>query len=109
VHERFHIGIVFFKEAMPTAIRYVLETIIHVATTAFGVAMIIYGLELADTTWTHIIPTLGIPVGLQYVPFGLSGGLIILFSLNHLADLFVNGLPPDMLGSKNPSEEGASE
>ncbi|MDJ0684447.1 MAG: TRAP transporter small permease [Alphaproteobacteria bacterium] len=98
VHERFHIGLVFFKEAMPKRIQFSLEIIIHLATSGFALAMIVYGLQLAETTWSHTIPTLGLPTGLQYIPFGLSGALIILFSANHLVKLFTEGLPPDALG-----------
>ena len=98
VHERFHIGIVLFKEAMPRTIRFGLEIIIHVAVAGFAVAMIIYAGQLAETTWSHTIPTLNLPRGLQYVPFVLSGALIILFSANHLVRLFADGLPPDTLG-----------
>lgn len=104
VHERFHIGIVFFKDAMPPAIRVVLEVIIHVGTAGFALAMILYGGQLAETTWNHTIPTLNLPRGLQYVPFVLSGVLIILFSANHLVRLFVDGLPPTALGGKDDSE-----
>lgn len=106
VHERFHIGIVFFKEAMPRRVRFALEVLIHLATSAFALAMIVYGLQLAETTWTHTIPTLGLPTGLQYVPFALSGVLIILFSANHLVALLANGLPPEEPRSGEP-EPGA--
>ncbi|MEM1287844.1 MAG: TRAP transporter small permease [Pseudomonadota bacterium] len=107
VHERFHIGIVFFKEAMPRPIRFTLEAVIHLATAGFAVAMIIYAGQLADTTWSHTIPTLNLPRGLQYVPFVLSGGLIILFSANHLTRLFAEG-PPDAVLGPTDAESGSA-
>lgn len=104
VHERFHIGIVFFKDAMPDTIRFALEIMIHLATASFAAAMIVYSGQLAETTWSHTIPTLNLPRGLQYVPFVLSGVLIILFSANHVARLFVDGLPPVTLAGKDTQD-----
>ena len=104
VHERFHIGIVVFKEAMPDPVRFGLEMVIHLAVASFAVAMIIYAGRLAETTWSHTIPTLNLPRGLQYVPFVLSGALIILFSANHLVRLFADGLPSKALGRHDPAK-----
>lgn len=108
VHERFHIGIVFFKEAMPRPVRFGLEVVIHLAVAGFALAMIVHGGALARTTWSHTIPTLDLPRGLQYVPFVLSGALIILFSLNHLVRLFADGLPPRALDPDAPRTGAAS-
>ena len=108
VHERFHIGIVFFKEAMPRPVQYALEVVIHLSVAGFALAMIVYGGQLAETTWSHVIPTLNMPRGLQYVPFVLSGALIILFSLNHLVRLFADGLPPPALDPDAPKVGAAS-
>ncbi|MBV6656533.1 MAG: TRAP transporter small permease [Devosiaceae bacterium] len=105
VHERFHIGVVFFKDAMPRPVRFGLEALIHLGTAGFAVAMILYGGQLAETTWSHTIPTLNLPRGLQYVPFVLSGALIILFSASHLARLFAEGPPPPALSGRDGADQ----
>jgi len=84
VRERFHIGLVFFKEALPGPAALLVDMLVHLLVAAFGAAMIWYGAEMAASTWSHVIPTLGLPVGLGYLPFPLSGTLIVLFSLEHL-------------------------
>lgn len=95
VHERFHIGLVFFKEALPRAARFVAEAIIHLSVGGFAVAMIVHGADLAEKTWSHVIPTLGIGVGWGYLPFPLAGALMVIFSADHLARLFLRGPDAD--------------
>ncbi len=93
VRERLHIGLLFFKEALPERTRRLVDLLVHLLVAAFGAAMIWYGGEMAASTWSHVIPTLGLSVGLGYLPFPLAGTLILLFSLEHLAaDL--RGGPP---------------
>jgi TRAP-type transport system small permease protein len=58
---------------------------LHVLSLLFGAAMLINGFELTHTVWTHSIPTLGISEGLTYLPLVLSGALMVLFAIEHLA------------------------
>ncbi len=88
VRERLHIGLVFFRNALPPGIARLVDMLVHLLVAAFGLAMIWYGGEMAASTWSHVIPTLGLRVGLSYLPFPVAGALILLFSLEHLvADL----------------------
>jgi TRAP-type C4-dicarboxylate transport system permease small subunit len=50
----------------------------------FGIAMAYFGVELAQETWQHVIPTLGISRGYAYVPIALSGVLITGFAIEQL-------------------------
>jgi len=90
VRQQFHIGLVFFKEALPRRAGVIAEALIHLSVAAFSVAMVIYGAALADTTWSHTIPTLGIGTGWSYLPFPVAGILMILFSADHFVRLFVD-------------------
>ncbi len=101
VRERFHIGLVFFKEALPAPAGLLVDMLVHLLVAVFGAAMIWYGAEMAASTWSHVIPTLELPVGASYLPFPISGTLIVLFSLEHmLVDL--RG------GNRAPAARGAS-
>jgi TRAP-type C4-dicarboxylate transport system permease small subunit len=51
----------------------------------FGVAMTIWGSELVALTWEHVIPTLGLPRGIAYVPIPLAGILILGFTIEQIA------------------------
>ncbi len=86
VRERFHLGLVFFKSALPDRLRYIVEIIINLLIGYFGFAMFWYGGQMAMSTWSHVIPTLGLPTGASYLPFPIAGVLILLFSVQHLLD-----------------------
>ncbi len=99
VRERLHIGLVFFKDSLPEPIRRPVDLLVHLVVAAFGLAMIWYGGEMAASTWSHVIPTLGLPVGLGYLPFPLAGLLVVLFSLEHLLADFRGEAPPPAEGT----------
>jgi TRAP-type C4-dicarboxylate transport system permease small subunit len=51
---------------------------------AFGVAMSVYGGQLAVGTWADSTPMIGLPKGLDYVPMIIGGVLIAMFSAEKL-------------------------
>ena len=81
VREGFHIRIGVFVERLPQGVRRPIELGAHLIMVAFGAAMSWYGVELAQATWQHVIPTLGLSRGYAYVPIALSGVLITAFSI----------------------------
>ena len=94
VRQGFHLGLVILRDSLKGRPRVVLELFIHTAVAGFGIAMIVYGLELVRSTWTHVIPTLGLPTGLSYLPFPIAGALIVLFSAAHIAGLLTGHEEP---------------
>lgn len=84
VREGFHIRIAIFVDSLPTRVRHPVLIIAHAVVVAFGIAMAIYGVELARETWQHVIPTLGISRGYAYVPIAISGVLITAFAIEQL-------------------------
>lgn len=84
VREGFHIRISVFVDALPTGVRRPVLLLAHAVVLVFGVAMVVFGVELARETWQHSIPTLGLSRGWAYVPIALSGVLIAGFSLEQL-------------------------
>ena len=58
---------------------------------AFGLAMLVYGTQLAMGTWSDRMPIIGISRGWDYVPIAAGGALIALFALEKML-LFVTGL-----------------
>ncbi len=87
VREKFHLGLVIFRNAATGWLRILIDSSVYLAVGGFGLAMILYGGRLAKATWTHTIPTLGISNGWSYMPLPVAGVLIILFSMEHLAQL----------------------
>lgn len=81
VREGFHIRIAVLVDNLPAMVQGPVTKFAHLIVVFFGVAMTFYGVELAQATWSHVIPTLGISRGFAYMPIAVSGGLITLFSL----------------------------
>jgi len=84
VREGSHIGLVFVKESLPALPQRVVGVINHLIVGSFGFGMVWFGIDMVTSTWSHTIPTLGIPTGLSYLPFPLAGLLFMLFSLEHI-------------------------
>lgn len=84
VREGTHIGLVFVKDSLPALPRRIVVVIDHLIVAAFGFGMVWFGYDMVLSTWTHTIPTLGIPTGISYLPFPLAGLLFILFSFEHI-------------------------
>lgn len=81
VREGFHIRIVAVQSALPPAGRRVLRLAAHAIVGLSGIALVIWGGELVARTWSHVIPTLGLPRGVAYLPLPLSGALMAFFAV----------------------------
>ena len=88
VHDKFHIGLTFTKVLLPPGPRRIAEILVNLIVALFGLGMIWFGAEMAASTWSHVIPTLGLPVGLSYLPFPLAGVLFVVFALEHVLNAF---------------------
>jgi TRAP-type C4-dicarboxylate transport system permease small subunit len=88
VHEGFHLSLDLFRSLAPERMRRAFDYANHGIVGVFGLAMAWYGVALARATWTNKIAVLDLPQGISYLPIGLSGALIALFSLEHLLVLF---------------------
>lgn len=84
VREGFHIRIAVFADNLPPKLRHPILLLAHAIVVVFGIAMAVYGVELAQETWQHVIPTLGISRGYAYMPIALSGVLITGFAIEQL-------------------------
>jgi len=89
VRQRFHLSLDLFRQIVPEPVRMAMDGICFVAVGGFGVGMLWYTHILISQTWSVAIPGLGLPVGLSYLPISLSGGLIVLFSIEQLLRLFL--------------------
>jgi TRAP-type C4-dicarboxylate transport system permease small subunit len=97
VRERSHIGFEIGLAASPPPLRFALKLVTEVLVLGFGIAMLVYGAELAIGTWGALTPMIGISQGWDYVPVSAGGGLIALFALERLLLILTHGdeLPED--------------
>lgn len=93
VREGFHIRIVAVEEAVPPAVRKGMRILADLLMAACGVAMMVWGGEMVVRTWSHVIPSLGLPRGLAYLGMPISGALITLFSLERIVEEAIGKAP----------------
>jgi TRAP-type C4-dicarboxylate transport system permease small subunit len=84
VRENFHMGFDVLLYVLPDGAAPWLRAISDLAILVFGVAMIVYGLQLTIDTWTATLPVVGLPGGFTYMPVTAGGVLISLFALERL-------------------------
>lgn len=84
VREGFHIRIVSIEEASAPGVRRLLQLTANAVVALCGFAMLLWGSELVSRTWSHGIPSLGIPRGLSYLGIPIAGALIMLFAAERI-------------------------
>jgi TRAP-type C4-dicarboxylate transport system permease small subunit len=80
VRERDHLGFEIGLATAPAPVALVMRAGTEILVGAFGVAMSVYGGQLAIGTWADSTPMIGLPKGLDYVPMVIGGALIAMFS-----------------------------
>lgn len=88
VREGFHIRIGLLENALQPRGRRLIKTLSNTIVAVFGLAMIIWGIDLVRETWEHDIPTLGLPRGVAYLPMPIAGVLIVYFCIEHIVALW---------------------
>lgn len=88
VRQGFHIRIVALEEALPAGARKGMQIVSHTIVGLCGAAMLVWGGELVIRTWSHAVPSLGIPRGLVYLGLPISGALMALFALEQVLEKF---------------------
>lgn len=81
VREGFHIRIVAIENIVGPSTKRSMRVLSSLIVAACGLAMLIWGGELVVRTWSHTIPSLGVPRGLAYLALPIAGSLIVLFSI----------------------------
>ena len=87
VRDAGHIGMESLLILLPEKPRHALEVVIHCLTAVFGVMMVWHGGHLALSVMSYQIPILHISEGFNHLPLVLAGGLIVLFSIEHVLAL----------------------
>ena len=90
VRDAGHIGLESLLVLVPEKVRLKMELFIHSLVTIFGAVMAYNCAVLAESVWSYKIPTLGISEAFKYAPPAMAGGLIVLFSIEHVIALLNN-------------------
>lgn len=98
VREGFHIRIIAFENMVSKPKRRIMRQFSNGVVGICGLAMLWWGGELVLRTWSHVIPSLGIPRGMAYLAIPIAGALTALFSLERiLDDPAEKALPAEMI------------
>ena len=84
VREGFHIRIVALENAVGAKTRLWMRIASNIIVGVCGIDMLVWGGQLVVKTWSHVIPSLGIPRGLAYLGLPIAGALMALFSLERI-------------------------
>jgi TRAP-type C4-dicarboxylate transport system permease small subunit len=95
VREGFHIRILALESALSPRNRSRMRLVAHLIVGASGIAIAIWGGELVARTWSHTIPTLGLPRGFAYLPLPLSGLLMAFFTIELILEDAAGEEPAD--------------
>lgn len=87
VRDAGHIGMESLIVLLPEKWRVRLELVIHSLVAVFGFLMVQSGWMWASAKWQEKKPMLPVPDGIDYVPVIIAGGLIFIFSIEHIVAL----------------------
>ncbi len=85
VQEHTHLSVAVFRNIVPAKVRTVMVLLTDTIMAVFGGAMLWYGGLLTQFKWNTQIPLIGWSEGLRSLPLTICGGMILLFSLGHIA------------------------
>jgi len=86
VKEGFHIRIIAVEKSLSPSRQKKMRMASNAVVGFCGLAMLWWGGELVLRTWSHVIPSLGLPRGMAYLSIPIAGALIALFSLERILD-----------------------
>ena len=88
VRDAGHIGMESLLVLLPEGPRHKIEYLIHILVAIFGLTMIYNGWVLGASVAPYKLANINLSEAYRYVPLVLSGGLIVLFSIEHMVALF---------------------
>ncbi len=88
-HRKGHLGVDYFVGKLPQAPKRVVEITVHIITAAFAIVLIFGGLKIVSFTLltNQLSAAMQIPMGYVYLILPLSGGIILLLSIESLLEM----------------------
>ena len=95
VHDSGHIGLDSAAKLLPARARFVVRVLVELLTIVFAAVLLWGSVHMGTSTYENTIPTLHISEAFRYLPPVIASVLIIIFSVEHLLNLFV-ATPPEL-------------
>ena len=90
VRDSGHIGLESLTGLLPQKTQFWVGTVVGVISVLFGLILCWGAWKMGRAVYPNAIPTLGISEFYRYLPCVLGGGLIVLFSIEHLIAMFTD-------------------
>jgi TRAP-type C4-dicarboxylate transport system permease small subunit len=90
VRDAGHIGLDSLVTKLPAKGQLACRITACILTLAFALSLLFGGYDMAISTYSNIIPTLGVSESFRYLPVLLAGLLITLFSVEHIEALLTS-------------------
>ena len=84
IREGNHLSFDVLLYILSAGAKRVLYTVSDLVVVAFGLGMIVYGTQLAATTWATTIPNLGVSGGIAFLALIFGGFLMVVFSVERI-------------------------
>jgi TRAP-type C4-dicarboxylate transport system permease small subunit len=107
VRNRNHLNFEIGLHVAPPRMRFAMQIFNETVVILFGLAMAVYGAQLAWGTWSDRTPMIGLSKGWDYVPMSAGGVLVCMFAIERLLQILTGTDGPDPAADAIPSAEGA--
>jgi TRAP-type C4-dicarboxylate transport system permease small subunit len=87
VRDAGHIGLDSLVNLLSLKSQLICKLVVYLLTICFAISLLVGGVDMAISTYSNTIPTLGFSESLRYIPVISAGLLITLFSIEHIVAL----------------------
>ena len=90
IYKKTHLGVSYFRNLCPPFFQILCDVLSYLMLSMFGSLMCFYSYKLVIFKWSTQIPLIHVPEGLRAVPIMICGGLILIFSIGHLINIYLD-------------------
>ena len=89
IYKKTHLGVSYFRNLCPPFFQILCDVLSYLMLSIFGSLMCFYSYKLVIFKWSTQIPLIHVPEGLRAVPIMICGGLVLIFSIGHLINIYL--------------------
>ena len=90
IYKKTHLGVSYFRNLCPPFFQRLFDVLSYLMLSIFGSLMCFYSYKLVIFKWSTQIPLIHVPEGLRAVPIMICGGLVLIFSIGHLINIYLD-------------------
>ena len=90
IYKKTHLGVSYFRNLCPPFFQRLCDVLSYLMLSIFGSLMCFYSYKLVIFKWSTQIPLIHVPEGLRAMPIMICGGLVLIFSIGHLINIYLD-------------------